>query len=173
MSRFNIPKALKGDPISFISVKDSAIDWPNSVDGANEPITPERYQEDRDTWSKFLVARDGMEFCEFTIHAHTERELQLAMLAAGVEPAKEGPRMAGVEQSNFSKNLGIAEVSFQLGRICVDGCEVEPDLIQLESWRRVKRVKLSCIEEHPELEDIFAEIGIYLLTKNQESAPNS
>ena len=43
MSRFTVAKALKGDPITFISKYDAAIDWGKLTDLDGKPLSPERF----------------------------------------------------------------------------------------------------------------------------------
>lgn len=173
MSRFTVAKALKGDPITFVSKYDAAIDWPHCVDGNGDPITPERYDSERDQWRKFLAFKEGCEPAIFIAHAPSERELALALAAAGVEFDDEKmPNLAGME-GLASSALALNEFWFHLGRFCVDDCPSEKGLIQLESWRRISRVTDACLKEHPELEQILTELGCYLQISQGNASPNS
>lgn len=173
MSRFTVAKALKGDPISFISKFDAAIDWPSFRDGNHQPITPERFDSERDNWQPRLPFKEGAEPATFIAHAPSEREFALALAAAGIEFGDDKmPNLAGME-GMASSALALNEFWFHLGRFCVDDCPSEKGLIELETWRRISRVTDSCLKAHPELEQILTELGCYLQIKQGQASPNS
>lgn len=173
MSRFTVAKALKGDPITFISKYDAAIDWGKLTDLDGKPLSPERFDSERDTWQHRLPIKEGCEPATFIAHAPSEREFALALAAAGVEFDDEKmPNLAGME-GLASSALALNEFWFHLGRFCADDCPSEKGLIQLESWRRISRVTDACLKEHPELEQILTELGCYLQISQGNASPNS
>ncbi len=173
MSRFTVAKALKGNPISFVSKYDAAIDWPRFFDKNGDLITPERFDSERAEHQDRVLYKDGMEPAFFIAHAPSEREFALALAAAGIDfDEKKMPILAGMEGVAGSA-LALNEFWFHLGRFCVDDCPSEKGLIELEGWRRISRVTDACLKAHPELEQILSELGCFLQIQQGKSSPNS
>jgi hypothetical protein len=173
MSRFTVAKALKGNPISFVSKYDAAIDWPGFFDKSGNLITPERFDSERSEHQDRVPYKYGMEPAIFIAHAPSEREFALALAAAGIDfDERKMPILAGMEGVAGSA-LALSEFWFHLGRFCVDDCPSEKGLIELEGWRRISRVTDACLKAHPELEQILAELGCFLQIEQGKSSPNS
>lgn len=171
MSRFDIQEkgVLSGAPQTFISKYDKAIDWPNTG------YTPDVYETKRHELGR-PTFHSGVDPCHFMIHAPSQREMQLAFALAGVDygdKEQSTPLTIHGCEGTAAESLALQEVCVELGRLCVDECPLEPDLIKKAPYRKCSRVTDECMKANPVLEKILPEIGLALLIQQGSTLPNS